>query len=102
MAKQHSFSEKAALEVGINSAIMLEFFNKEMKNSAHEQRVTGYVKLPANYISECLKIFNERQIRYTINHLEGNGYIHSITDNDHAYDRSKSYSITQKGKALLA
>lgn len=101
---EHSFDIDVASDYGIPCAILLKhIFYWTEKNRANEKHC-----IDGEYWTYCsVKAFNElfpymsaKTIRSALIKLEDNGIIRTGCFNVQNYDRTKWYSLTEKGKSL--
>ena len=101
----HSFSVGAAVEVGVNAAILLgniAFWaakNAANGRNAHDGRWWTYNSVAAFH--ELFPYMSEKQIRGALSRLEKGGYIVTGAYNRSAYDRTKWYAVTELGCRLV-
>lgn len=100
----HSFSVELACEVGTNAAILLEniFFwcQKNEANGQNEHDGLYWTYNSAAALSKLFPYMSQKQIYTALDKLESSEYIKSGNYNKSAYDRTKWYAITNKGKSI--
>lgn len=97
----HSFNTKIAELYGVDEAIMIEnmYFLTE-KNKANEKHYYDGEYWTFNSIKAFSQLFpywTERQIERILKSLVSKGCVKTGNYNKMAYDRTKWYSLTQKG-----
>lgn len=101
----HTFDVDIAVEYGLNCAIILENLNFWIaKNEANEVNFHDGYYWTYNSVKAFKKLFpyiSERQISSALSKLEENGIIVTGNYNTVAYDRTKWYAITKKGKSIM-
>ena len=104
----HSFNIKVAQEVGIEAAIVLNNIAHwvSYKKAADVDCRNGYywVYMSADGFAKYFPYMSIRSIRYALNKLETEGLIASdILQflNKNSFDRTKSYTLTEKAEKLL-
>ena len=101
----HSFNVEAAIECGIEEAILLEniFFwtekNRANNENLHDGRYWTYNSMDA--FAELFPYMNRRKIRYAIDKLRENGFIITANYNKQAMDKTLWYALTDKSYELL-
>lgn len=104
-SQQHFFSVRAAKEVGVNAAIILQnlYFwvakNEANDTNFHDGRYWTY-----NSVAAFAKLFpylSRGQINGAIKKLEEQGYIVSGNYNENKYVRTKWYALTSAGFELV-
>lgn len=102
---EHSFSVEIAKEYGVNCAILLKhifyWVNKNRLNDKHfiDGHYWTYNSIKA--FTEQFDYMGERQIRYALKTLEDEGIILVANYNKDQRDRTKWYTVTEKGLELL-
>lgn len=97
----HSFSVSAAVEVGVNAAILLNNIaywaavNAANGRNAHDGHYWTYNSVAA--LQELFPYLSAQKIRGALSKLEDGGYIVTGNYNKSAYDRTKWYAPTEKG-----
>lgn len=100
------FYDYVAVKVGVNAAILLSYIDKMNEYSEANREKESYYNgrywwtVSVSEIRKCLPYLSEKQIRYALNKLIKGGYIIAICKNNSSYDRTLSYALTDKGKAL--
>lgn len=103
--QQHSFSVRAAKEVGVNAAIILQnlYFwvakNEANETNFHDGRYWTYNSVEA--FSKLFPYLSKGQINGALKKLEEGGYIVSGNYNENKYVRTKWYALTDTGFALV-
>lgn len=104
-SQYHSFSVRAACEVGVNAAIILQnLYFWVAKNEANETNLHDGRYWTYNSVAAFCKLFpylSKGQINGALKKLEECGYILSGNYNDNRYDRTKWYALTDAGFALI-
>ena len=99
------FDSKVAKVVGVDGAIMLNYFNFWIiKNEANNKHFYDGHYWTYNSMEAFTKIFDfwsKRQIERILKNLKDKEYIITGNYNDKQYDRTCWYSLTEKGKALI-
>ena len=102
---KHSFEVEIAKEYGINCAILLDFIhywvsvNKANDRNFHDGSYWTYNTVKA--FEELFPYMTKKQIRSTLDKLETEGLIYSGNYNNSAYDRTKWYTVTEKGLSVF-
>lgn len=105
MSRTHSFSVDAAVEIGIKEAILLGSIQHWCEKNAsnhrhlHDGRYWTY-----NSASAWVRLFpymSKSAVKRCLTKLEDDGYIVTGNFNRRPNDKTKWYSITDKGTALL-
>lgn len=105
MSGTHHFHVGAAIEVGVNAAIILEQFdfyitkNKANGRHYHDGRYWTYNSVSA--FKDMYPYMSEKSIRTAISKLVDGGYVLVGDYNKNRYQRPKWYSVTDKGYRLL-
>ena len=101
----HSFDIDIAKEYGLNEAIILNniYFwcehNRANGLNIHDGDAWTYNTTKA--FAELFPYMSERQIYNALKHLENEGLIKTGCYNANPWDRTKWYSVTEKGKCIL-
>lgn len=99
------FDTEVALDVGIKAAILYKNIqhwcehNKTNDQNFHDGLYWTFNS--ARAFKEQFPYLTEKQIRTSLETLEGKGYIKSGNFNKVGYDRTKWYADTGKGKSIL-
>ena len=104
MSKEnHSFSVSAALEIGIESAILLGHFCFIQKTNVgnDENWQEKWTRRTAGALKKTYPYWSLRQIRRFLDHMEAGEYLFYKIENEKKSDRGKSYLVAPKGLALL-
>jgi hypothetical protein len=100
----HSFNVELACEVGTNAAVLLEniFFwcQKNEANGQNEHDGLYWTYNSAAALSKLFPYMSPKQIYTALDKLESSEYIKSGNYNKSAYDRTKWYAVTKKGKSI--
>lgn len=100
----HSFDVEVATKYGVNAAIILDnIFFWCQKNEANQKNEHDGLYWTYNSVKAFCELFpyiSEKQIRGALETLEQEGLIQSNNFNINAYDRTKWFAITQKGKSI--
>lgn len=105
MSGMHHFHVGAAIEVGVNAAIILEQFdfyitkNKANGRHYHDGRYWTYNSVSA--FKDMYPYMSEKSIRTAISKLVDGGYVLVGDYNKNRYQRPKWYSVTDEGYRLL-
>lgn len=105
MSGTHHFHVGAAIEVGVNAAIILEQFdfyitkNKANGRHYHDGRYWTYNSVSA--FKDMYPYMSEKSIRTAISKLVDGGYVLVGDYNKNRYQRPKWYSVTDEGYRLL-
>lgn len=105
MSGMHHFHVGAAIEVGVNAAIILEQFdfyitkNKANGRHYHDGRYWTYNSVSA--FKDMYPYMSEKAIRTAISKLVDGGYVLVGDYNKNRYQRPKWYSVTDEGYRLL-
>jgi len=98
---KHIFDVELATEIGINAAIILEnllFWCKKNKaNNKHCYDGSTWTYNSVEAFSELFPYMSKFSIRKALEDLEKLGYITTGNFNKAAYDRTKWYSVLEKG-----
>lgn len=101
----HSFNAETAKEVGVNAAIILghlEFFMRHNADNDRNFRDGRYWTYESRKsMAKRYPYLSDKQIRTALKRLEDGGYIVSGCYNKTAYDRTKWYSVTDRGLSAL-
>lgn len=102
----HSFSPDVAMVVGVKAAIVFQHLVfLHISNIDRPDSWDGFrywIKKSARAFTETYEYFTPKEIRGVLDMLEKDGFLISITGNpDDKFDRSKSFSIEQKGFDLM-
>lgn len=101
----HSFDVDIAVLYGVNAAILLQniYFwcehNRANEQHFHDGNYWTYNSVKA--FNELFPYISEKQIRTALKTLEREGLIVTGTYNSNAYDRTRWYAVTEKGKSIL-
>lgn len=101
----HFFDDDVAVEVGVNGAIILTHLHYWVKKNAdndmnfHDGYYWTYNSVAA--YQKQFPFWSARTINYEIKKLETGGYIKIGCYNQDAYNRTKWYTLTEKGLQLL-
>ena len=103
MADAHAFSTKVACSLGVPGAIVLQHFLFLQQSAAgSDGDIFGlWVKRSARSIAVTYPYWNAKQIHHILSTLEADAVLASKIENDYPGDRTKSYTITQKGFEIL-
>lgn len=105
MSGEHHFHVAAAVEVGINAAILLDQFDywitKNRANNRHYYDGRYWTYNSTKAFAQMYPYLSTKAIRTALNRLENGGYIVVGDYNEDRMVRPKWYSITDKGYALL-
>ena len=105
MAQAISFIDTVAVEVGVNEAIMLSniyhwvMSNKASDRNCFDNKYWTYDTVKS--FSFKYPFWTAKQVRTILSHLEKNGYIESGCYNKMKFDRTKWYTLTDKGFTLF-
>ncbi len=100
----NAFDSEVAELVGVNAAVLfknIEFWvekNATNGQNEHDGRFWTYNSVKA--FSEQFPYLTEKQIRSALKKLEDCGLVITGTYNEMAYDRTKWYTLTEKGISL--
>ena len=102
----HSFSPDVAMVVGVKAAIVFQHLVfLHISNIDRNDSWDGFrywIKKSARAFTETYEYFTPKEIRGVLDMLEKDGFLMSITGNpEDKFDRSKSFSIEQKGFDLM-
>lgn len=101
----HYFNIKAAVEVGVSEAIVLQNIwhwvqhNEQNNTNVHDGKAWTYNSLQA--FSEQFPYFSARQIRSIMQKLKAHGLIETGNFNRLGFDRTTWYTITPKAREIL-
>lgn len=101
----HFFDDDVAKMVGVNGAILLTHIHYWVKKNAdndmnyHDGYYWTYNSVSA--FKKQFPFWSARTISYELGKLESGGYIKTGCYNASAYDRTKWYTVTQKGFEAL-
>ena len=102
---EHSFDIEVATEIGINGAILLKniyfWMKKNEANNKHFADGYYWTYNSVKAFNELFPYLTEKQIRGSLAKLEEDGLIITGNYNKSAYDRTKWYTVTEKGISLL-
>lgn len=99
------FDSKVAEAVGVDGAVMLQNINywiaKNKANNKHcyDERYWTYNSIAA--FEELFPFWSKKQISRILKNLIDNGYLLDGNYNKQNYDRTKWYTITEKGYSIL-
>src|SRR3990167_2002898 len=99
------FSMEVAMVVGVDAAVFLDSLvfwiktNAANKRNFHEGKYWSYNKLDA--FVEIFPCWTRRQVERIINNLTADGYLLSGNFNKNTYDKTKWYTLSEKGLKLL-
>lgn len=102
---EHSFDIEIASEYGVNSAIILKHIyfwvekNEANERHLHEGHYWTYNSVKA--FTELFPYMSRDQINTALKKLRENGLILEGQFNDAVFDRTKWYTLTEKGKAII-
>lgn len=102
------FYDYVAVKVGVNAAVLLSYIDKMNEYSEANREKESYYNgrywwtASASEIGKCLPYLSEKQIRTALNKLINRGYIIAACKNVSSYDRTLSYTLTEKGRALIS
>lgn len=104
MANMHCFSVVAAREVGVPAATMLHHLcfwcEKNASDGINYRDGMYWTFCSYKGLAELFPYFSAKQVRTVLAKLENDGCIVSGTYNKKSYDKTKWYSVTEKGFAL--
>lgn len=101
---KHFFSVDVAVSVGVHSAIIFENIafwvmkNKTSKRNFHNGKYWTYGSI--KHLSGLFDYLSEKQVRGALDKLITCGYIETGNFNRSAYDRTKWYTLTDKGESI--
>lgn len=102
---EHSFDIEVAKEIGVNGAILLKniyfWIKKNEANNKHFENGCYWTYNSVKAFNDLFPYLTEKQIRSTLIKLEEDRYIITGNYNKSSYDRTKWYSITERGILLL-
>lgn len=102
---EHSFDIDVAKEIGVSGAILLKniyfWVRKNEANNKHFADGSYWTYNSVKAFNDLFPYLTEKQIRNTLTKLEEDGFIITGNYNKSSYDRTKWYSITEKGTCLL-
>lgn len=105
MSGEHHFHVAAAIEVGVNAAILLDQFDywitKNRANNRHYHDGCYWTYNSTKAFTQMYPYLSQKAIRTALKRLEDEGYIVVGDYNKDRMVRPKWYSITDKGYALL-
>ena len=92
-------NELLAEKVGVNQAIVLAKFYSFtykgiMERESKDEKV--WVKVSTAHLSQMMTYFTRRQLCLILSKLEDEDYIESTINNEDAFDKTKSYCLTEK------
>lgn len=102
---EHSFSVEIATKLGINQAILLNNiaywtrYNEANKINFHDGHYWTFNSTKS--FSELFPYMTKRQVNYALKSLIDDGYIVTGNYNEHKYDRTLWYALTDLGKSIL-
>lgn len=101
----HNFNIEVAKKVGIAPAVILNnlywWIQKNEANSKHFHDGYYWTYNSVKAFNDIFPYMTEKQIRGALSKLEEAELIKTGNYNSMAYDRTKWYAITEKGKSLL-
>jgi len=101
----HSFSTAIANEVGVNQAIILQHIAFWVqKNEVNDKNLIDgkyWTYCSIKGFSAIFSYLTASQIRKSVADLESNGFIETANHNNHQYDRTLWYSLTDKGQSAM-
>jgi hypothetical protein len=102
---EHSFDVDVAKEYGLNCAILFRnisfWVSHNEANNKHYHDGLYWTFNSNKAFSELFPYLSEKQIRTALEKLEKEELIKTGNYNKSAYDRTKWYAITEKGKCIL-
>lgn len=102
---KHIFDVELAEEIGVNAAIILEnlsFWCKKNKaNDKHEYEGSTWTYNSVKAFGKLFPYLTRSSINNALKTLEDLGYIITGNFNKIAYDRTKWYSVTEKGMSKI-
>ena len=105
MSLTMSFDVQLATEIGLNEAIILQSIgywvlrNRANEKNIYDGKAWSYNSMKA--FGEQFPFLTKRQIEYTLTKLQKDGLIETGNYNRMAFDRTKWYTLTEKGEMLL-
>ena len=105
MSGEHHFHVAAAVEVGVNAAILLDQFDywitKNQANNRHYHDGRYWTYNSTKAFAQMYPYLSPKAIRTALKRLEDGGYIVVGDYNEDRMVRPKWYAITEKGFSLL-
>jgi len=102
---KHLFDVSIAMEVGVNSAILLEFIgywiSKNIANETNFQQGKCWTYNSIKALSKLYPYMTERGVNYAIKKLKNAGFIETGKHNNSPYDHTLWYTLTEKGYNAL-
>ena len=102
----HSFNIEVAKEYGLEESIILEniifWLKKNQANNKHFYDDDYWTYNSTRAFTELFPYWTERQIQRILKSLEQKNLIKTGNYNKVAYDRTKWYGLTEKGKSIYA
>lgn len=100
-----SFDSEVAKVVGVDGAIMLNnmyyWIAKNRANDKHYYENTYWTYNTINALTELFPFWSKKQISRILNKLIEDGYLSTGNFNKVSYDRTKWYTLTEKGYSIF-
>ena len=99
---KHYFSVTVAVEVGVNAAVVLENIafwvraNRRSERHMHDGKYWTYGS--TRHFAELFDYLSEKQVRGAVDKLITCGYLETGNFNRSAYDRTRWFTLTEKGE----
>lgn len=101
---KHYFNIEVAKEVGINAAVVFEnisfWVNHNAKTGRNERDGEYWTYGTQKDIAAQFEYLTIKQTRTALEKLEASGYIKTGNYNRHAYDRTRWFTLTEKGISI--
>lgn len=102
----YSFDVEVATEIGVDGAIMMQnlvfWLNKNIANNTNYIDGKYWTFNSIKAFGLLFPFWSEKQIRRILTNLIDNGYIETGVFNKSRYDRTKWYTLTEKGLSLMS
>ena len=99
---KHHFSVSVAVEVGVNAAVVLEniafWVRANRKAGRHKHDGKHWTYGSTRHFAELFDYLSEKQVRGALDKLITCGYVETGTFNRSAYDRTRWFTLTEKGE----
>ena len=99
---KHHFSVSVAVEVGVNAAVVLEniafWVRANRKAGRHKHDGKHWTYGSTRHFAELFDYLSEKQVRGALDKLITCGYVETGNFNRSAYDRTRWFTLTEKGE----
>lgn len=105
MARKHMFCVKAAEEVGISAAVILEhlsfYCEKNRSNGVHEHDGLYWTHISIPALVDIHPYLSATSVKTAVKKLKDGGYIRVEKLSGFGYDRTNWYAVTEAGELLV-